>query len=87
MCGVQVLQNKHSIVTLEIVKDHDDTSLIAILVNREGVKMIEEVIRASRTIKAVGFILLLVFAANQNGCLNSIVVGDGFIVRINEERG
>ena len=82
-----MLQNKHSIVALEIVKDHDDTSLIAILVNREGVKMIEEVIRASRTVKAVGFILLLVFETNQNGYLDSIVVGNGFIVRINKERG
>ena len=49
--------------------------------------MIEEVIRASRTVKAVGFIILLVFVANQNGCLDFIVVGDGFIVLINEERG
>ena len=48
--------------------------------------MIDEVFRAVCTVECMSRGFLLAFSAHQNGCLDSAILGDSFIVRINEKR-
>ena len=41
MSGVKILEYEHAIVALKVVKDHNDTSLVALLVDCETVQMLK----------------------------------------------
>ena len=58
---VQILQHKHAVVTLEIVKHDDDVTVIAIVVLREGIQMFKHVVGTVGPIKSGRVVLVFRF--------------------------
>ena len=61
MRGVTVLENKHTVVAFEIVKDNDDVSVITVHVDGKGFKVLKHVSRAVGTIEERGVVGFVIF--------------------------
>lgn len=80
-----VLQNKHTVVALEIVKDHDNVSNVSLLCDGKFVQVDEHVVGAVLTIKHLGLVALGIQAEHDEG-LHFLFVGDGHVINEHVER-
>ena len=81
-----VLQNKHTVVALEIVKDHDDVSIVSLLCDGKFVQVVKYVVGTVLTIKHLGLVALGIFQAEHIEGLHTLFVGDGLVINKHKER-
>ena len=86
MSGVEVLEYEHTIVALEIMEDHDDASFLAVFIDGETVQMLKHGLYAVFPIEGYGVLAFFIFETEENGCLYTFFVSDGFEVSEHEER-
>ena len=77
MSGVEVLEYEHTIVALEIMEDHDDTSFLAVFIDGETVQMLKHGLYAVFPIEGYGVLAFFIFETEEDGCLYTFFVSDG----------
>ena len=85
MIIIEILQYKHTVVALKVMKNHDDLSCVAILVSSEFIQVVEEPVGAILAVEYGGFVLFSTFAAHKDWRLNPMLVGCCFVICVNEE--
>ena len=86
MVCIHVLKQKHAVVPLEVVKDDYDASIVSVPVDGHGFQFVDETTRAVVAVQYVAVVALRRLVSDEDRRLVSLLVRDGFVVRIDEQR-
>ena len=87
MHAVEMLEEKHAIVALEVVEEDDDATVVPLTVDGQVVLGLDEPGRAIFPVEENGVVGLGRLVADQDGRLHSLAVRDGFVVGKDQQRG